>query len=173
MSALSTTVSRAVLSLTMVLSFNLSSVAEASFIGKFEIPDGPNAEKTPGDLCKYGRPRYSQKITYCERNVSSSTKQRIIAEYDVELGYEIRQLPRGDFKIDHFIPLSIGGSNDEKNLWPQHKSVYKFTDPIESHVANLIANNRISQADAIQAVKDCKLNLPKCKDVEDYLRSLY
>lgn len=170
MSAMTTKLSRAVLALTLILSVN---VANASFIGKFEIPDGPNPQKTPGALCQHGRPRYDQKITYCDRNVSSHTKQEIIAQYDEEFGFEIRQLPRGDFKIDHFIPLSIGGSNDISNLWPQHKTVYTITDPIESHVANLIAAGKISQADAIQAVKDCKLNLPKCKDIEADLRARY
>ena len=81
-------------------------------------------------------------------------------------------MPRGDFKIDHFIPLSIGGSNDESNLWPQHKSVYQFSDPIESLLANLIASDRISQDEAIRVTKECKLNLDRCADIVEYLKGL-
>lgn len=160
----------AVLALVVTLITSLS--AEAGFIGKFQVPDGPDAQKTPGELCQRGYPRYDQRITYCERDVNGTTKAEIIAEYDTELGFDVRKLPRNDFKIDHFIPLSIGGANSKANLWPQHKSVYVITDPIESLVATLISQNKISQKDAIQAVKDCKLQLSNCEKIEDHLRSL-
>lgn len=143
-------------------------------IGSNKFPDGPHLEKTPGALCD--RPdahRYPAKIPYCNRNVETKLKNRIIANYDSELGYDCRKMPRGDFKIDHFIPLSIGGSNDESNLWPQHKSVYKHSDPVESHLANLIAEDKITQDKAIELIKDCKLNLERCDDVVDYLETLY
>jgi hypothetical protein len=27
--------------------------------------------------------------------------------------------PRGTYRLDHLIPLGLGGSNDVKNLWPE------------------------------------------------------
>lgn len=148
--------------------------SNAGMVGKFRVPDGPDMKKTPGALCKTGNTyRYNERVRYCERNVHGSLKSEIIAEYDTELSFDIRRLPRQDFKIDHFIPLSIGGANDKGNLWPQHKSIYSITDPIESHVANLISKGRIKQADAIKAVVTCKLDLSKCKQVETHLKSLY
>ena len=71
------------------------------------------------------------------------------------------------------IPLSIGGANTKENLWPQHKSVYQYSDPIESHVANLIAQAKIKQAESIRVVKECKLNLGRCEELQSYLESLY
>ena len=99
--------------------------------GGKNFPDGPDIRRTPGALCENSETfRYPAKIRYCNRNVESKLKNRIIAAYDKEFSYDIQKMPRGDFKIDHFIPLSIGGSNDESNLWPQHKTVYKYSDPI-------------------------------------------
>ncbi len=143
-------------------------------IGSHKFPDGPHLEVTPGDLCDSpDEIRYPSKIAYCKRNVETKLKNKIFAQYDKELGYDCTKLPRGDFKIDHFIPLSIGGSNDEKNLWPQHKSVYKHSDPVESKLAVLIAEDKISQDKAIELIKDCKLNLERCDDVVDYLETLH
>jgi hypothetical protein len=132
-------------------------------------PIGPNPEKTPGKLCDRGTTRYAQQITYCERNVSSGTKNTVIRDYDEELGFEIRQMSRNDFKIDHFIPLSIGGSNDEENLWPQHKSIYAYSDKIELYVFQLMEKDKILQKEAIALVKECKLELSRCPEIEDYL----
>jgi hypothetical protein len=141
--------------------------------GSNKYPDGPNTNKTPGAICENeSEYRYPEHIKYCERNVSTSTKNKIIAEYDKEFGFDCQKMNRGDFKIDHFIPLSIGGSNDVKNLWPQHKSVYKITDPLESEVANLIVKAKIKQADAIRVIKECKLNLGRCPELLDYLKKL-
>lgn len=95
-----------------------------------DFPKTPELSITTGKLCDYPiKKRYPEGIDYCERNVSYSMKESIIHEYDQKFGYKISTLPREDFKVDHFIPLCAGGSNDLVNLWPQHKSVYSLTDP--------------------------------------------
>ncbi len=143
-------------------------------IGGNKFPDGPNSQMTPGALCTNSTTyRYPEHIKYCARDVSSSLKNQIIAKYDKDYGYNIRQMSRGDFKIDHLVPLSIGGANDIQNLWPQHKSVYAFSDPLESDVSNLISQAKITQAEAIRVIKECKLNLGRCAELGDYLKSLY
>jgi hypothetical protein len=150
-----------------------SSSAFALHIGKYHVPDGPDHIRTPGVLCTNPTSyRYQERIPYCERNVSSSLKVKVIRDYDQILGYSIQRLPRSDFKIDHFIPLSIGGSNDESNLWPQHKDIYPYSDPLESEVSNLMMANKIKQAEAIRVIKECKLNLSSCEEGLRYLKSL-
>lgn len=134
-----------------------------------KFPIGPNPEMTPGKLCEFGSKRYAQQITYCDRDVSSGTKNLVIREYDQELGYRIRTMSRNDFKIDHFIPLSIGGSNDTQNLWPQHKSIYAYSDKIELYVYQLMEKDQILQKEAIELVKECKLELSRCPEIESYL----
>jgi hypothetical protein len=143
-----------------------------SFAGD-QFPTGPNPQMTPGSLCANpSNKRYKENIPYCERNVSTSEKKQIIKNYDEELGYKIRQMNRQDFKIDHFIPLSIGGSNSQDNLWPQHKSVYGITDPLEQEVFNKISEGRITQSEAIRVIREAKLNLGRVPELLDYVSGL-
>src|SRR6476620_10255251 len=120
-------------------------ISSLAFAGD-RFPMGPEPMHTPGSLCtSTAKKRYKENINYCERNVNTSDKNQIIKMYDEELGYEIRQMNRQDFKIDHFIPLSIGGSNAKDNLWPQHKSVFEITDPLEQELSNKMVSGSISQ----------------------------
>lgn len=122
-------------------------------------PKGPDENLTPGVLCEHADElRYPEKIKYCERNVSSQEKGQIFVSYD-QLGYRTRSLKRQDFKIDHYIPLCAGGSNDERNLWPQHESVYTITDPLEALVCEKMSAGRLRQKDAVALIKEAKNNL--------------
>lgn len=138
-----------------------------------QFPVGPDPQHTPGSLCQSSaKKRYKENINYCERNVNTSDKNQIIKMYDEELGFEIRQMNRQDFKIDHFIPLSIGGSNSKDNLWPQHKSVFEVTDPLEQELSNKIVAGLISQKEAIRVIREAKLNLGRVPELLDYVRGL-
>ncbi len=151
----------------LVLFVSLATFAAANY------PDGPNPVKTPGSICTDSPvKRYKEQITYCERDVSSDLKRSLIVMYDRELGYHIATMSRNDFKIDHFIPLSIGGSNEAENLWPQHKSVYQVTDPLEHLLGQKISEGRIKQADAIRVVREAKLNLGRVPDLIHYVQGL-
>lgn len=130
-------------------------------------PLGPNATKTPGSLCDHPDSyRYPENIPYCERDVSTDLKRAIIAEYDHDLDYSIQSMNRGDFKIDHYIPLCMGGSNHADNLWPQHKSVYQETDPIEPLLCELMSRGVMRQSEAIQIIREAKANLDHCSAIE-------
>ncbi|MBC7714599.1 MAG: hypothetical protein H7177_14735 [Rhizobacter sp.] len=123
-------------------------------------PKNPNLTETPGALCASpSTHRYPENINYCNRDVDSYLKNAIIAKYDSLFGYSIRSMKRADFKIDHLIPLCAGGANDEKNLWPQHKSVYAITDPIEPLICQKMADGKLKQADAVKLVLQAKMNL--------------
>lgn len=143
-----------------------------SFAGD-DFPMGPNPEITPGSLCQNSSTRrYPEHIVYCERNVSSGTKNALYKMYDEKFGYQTRQMNRSEFKIDHFIPLSIGGSNGTDNLWPQHKTVYQITDPLEQLLFDKIQEGRIKQDEAVRVIREAKLNLGRVPDLVDYVSGL-
>ena len=124
------------------------------------FPSAPIESVTPGSLCE--RPdyyRYPEKIPYCNRAVESSLKYAIMREYDAKFGFEITRMNRQDFKIDHFIPLCMGGSNARSNLWPQHKSIYVNTDLIEQRSCELMAKGRMQQDEAVRTIQYVKRNL--------------
>lgn len=123
--------------------------------GKF--PHKPHPESTPGSLCqKADELRYPEKIKYCERNVDKEQKRERFEHYDREHGYSTTQMERSEFKIDHLIPLCMGGSNESDNLWPQHKVIYENTDPLEPFLCETLAAGKIKQAEAVRILLDIK-----------------
>lgn len=160
---------------TLQITFVLSLLAAFSFevSARANFPAGPQLSITPGKLCDIPNEyRYPEKIAYCERDVSFETKEALINEYDQKFGYSIASLPRADFKIDHFIPLCAGGSNDVTNLWPQHKTVYAITDPLEPLVCAKMQAGRLRQADAVKLIVQGKTDLSRTKAVIQYVNSL-
>ncbi len=149
----------------------LSFVATVSAEGSF--PHGPNLDETPGSLCANSRQRrYPEKIVYCERSVDSYLKNAIIQKYDRLFDYSIRSMKRLDFKVDHLIPLCAGGSNNEDNLWPQHKSIYAITDPIEPLLCEKMQQGKLLQAEAVKMIIEAKTNLNMVPAVMKRLKSL-
>lgn len=69
-------------------------------------PGAVFAEATKEQICV---PGYARSV----RHVTQSTKKRVYVEYGVAKG-----LP-GEHEVDHLIPLTLGGSNDIANLWPE------------------------------------------------------
>jgi hypothetical protein len=104
--------------------------------------------------------------------VTFETKDMLIRLYDRELGYHIQTISRDEFKIDHYIPLCAGGSNDTSNLWPQHKSVYEITDPVEPLVCKKMSAGKLKQADAVKLIVRAKTHLNEVQDVMRILSSL-
>ncbi len=73
----------------------------------------PNPALTPGSIVMLSwtdldQPGYSQQ----SREVNQRTKEKVYRRYG------IAPKERAGFNIDHLIPLSLGGSNDLRNLWP-------------------------------------------------------
>lgn len=137
------------------------------------FPTQPDAQLTPGEVCTHPDSyRYPEHIAYCSRDVDSSLKKDIIAQYDRERGFKIESMNRGDFKIDHFIPLCAGGANERDNLWPQHKSVYSITDPLEPAICDAMAAGKLTQAKAIEIIKQGKTHLDQVPDLIKQVNSL-
>lgn len=126
-----------------------------STTGRF--PQSPDLVETPGSLCeRSGTRRYPEQVKYCERNVDSSLKKQLFLTYDAKFNYETAHMQRTLFKIDHLIPLCLGGSNEASNLWPQHVSIYTETDPLEPYLCGLLQEGKITQAAAVQIIRTIK-----------------
>lgn len=118
----------------------------------FAFPKIPNVS---GDLCTESNKdfyefRYKEKIPYCQRNVSSREKRKIYEAYSIPLK------ERKNYTIDHIVCLSIGGSNDSNNLWPESRTLKKHRGSLEYHLYYYLKKGKITQKCAIEVIKDSK-----------------
>lgn len=79
------------------------------------------------------------------RNVSSSTKKQVFAEYHID--------PKSDkFEIDHLISLELGGKNDIQNLWPQSYTSKPYNahlkDALEDRLHAMVCHKQITIQEA-------------------------
>jgi hypothetical protein len=157
------------LMVSVLVVFNLS----IAFADDARFPQHPDAQLTPGETCQHPDSyRYPEHIPYCTRNVDTSEKKNIIVMYDRERGYQIESMDRGEFKIDHYIPLCMGGANERDNLWPQHKTVYALTDPLEPVLCDAMSRGKLLQAKAIELMKQGKADFSKIDGILAYAQGL-
>jgi hypothetical protein len=151
----------------------ISSSLHADVSAIREFPVAPESMLTPGSLCD--RPdsyRYPERIPYCERDsLDTRIKDEVFKEYR-ENGYRLNPKHRSDYKIDHLIPLCAGGSNREDNLWPQHKTLYVLTDPLEPLGCDKLKQGKITQAVLVHLIISAKVNLSLVRPTLEYLRKL-
>lgn len=114
----------------------------------------PNPKLTPGttlnvtshDVCV---PGYSSGANGV-RNVPDSEKNAVYAAYG------IKTHQAGEYEVDHFIPLTLGGSNDIRNLWPQPASPkpgFHEKDRVEFWLHIQVCSNGMELSTAQQMVK--------------------
>lgn len=150
---------------TLAVVFTVVSVSFTAFAQQ-PFPRSPEPSMTPGSTCDNPTEfRYPEKIAYCKRNVETTLKRDIIKDYDVTFGYQISTMDRQLFKIDHYIPLCMGGSNERSNLWPQHRSVFELTDSLEQKLCEKMSQGSLKQAEAIELIKHAKNNLDEIEDI--------
>lgn len=110
------------------------------------VPLLPDPNLTPGvtlsvtatQICKIG---YTKSV----RNVSDSTKEKVFQGYGID--------PNSDkFEVDHLISLELGGSNDERNLWPQSYTTpmlnARSKDVLENKLHKLVCAGKMPLKDA-------------------------
>lgn len=142
-----------------LLAFALVSLSFFVFEIANAFPLTPDPQETPGSLCTvhhrdYSEDRYPEKIPYCTRNVSSSTKKSIYRVYGIPSHCTNR------YTIDHLIPLSLGGDNSVRNLWPEHNYVKATRKDLEMKLFTAINNGQIRQREAVDRIYAAKLNPP-------------
>lgn len=129
------------------------------------LPLVPDAILTPGGLDVRGTraavcvPGYSDTV----RDVSLETKLAVYAAYGLTPGgrFKIalsgRRTWQSDFEVDHFEPLTLGGSNEMKNLWPQSYRTPHYNawakDALENRLHWLVCHNKLSLSAAQGAIR--------------------
>lgn len=111
----------------------------------------PLVPPVSGSLCSPQDPdfdeyRYSEKIAHCKRNVTTARKNAICARDGV--------FDRTEYTVDHILPLSLGGSNKDDNLWCQHKSL--AVTSLEYKLFTQLRDGAIRQFDALNAIIKAK-----------------
>lgn len=133
----------------------------------------PDSTCTPGDVRKETTikdictPNFTKTI----RNVPESLKKQVYAEY----GMNSKQKPC-PCEVDHFISLTLGGSNDIKNLWPesyQNPMGAREKDKLENYYHRQICAGKITQEQVIKELREdwtkyySKYNLGNKGNMED------
>src|SRR5262249_8686854 len=116
-------------------------------------PDLPDPVLTPGDVFPVTKddvcvPGYSKVV----RNVPKSLREEAFRRYGIPF-------PQPDqYELDHLIPLSIGGSNSIRNLWPQAYNTSPspwnahVKDGVERRLHDLVCSDQIDLKDAQHAI---------------------
>jgi hypothetical protein len=95
---------------------------------------------TAADVCT---PGYSKRV----RNVSESLKRRVY------LAYGIRRHRPNAYEIDHLISLELGGSNSQRNLWPEKQPGARAKDKLENTLHTDVCDGSITLRRADTEIK--------------------
>jgi hypothetical protein len=74
--------------------------------------------------------------------------------------YGLRPGPHPDYEIDHLIPLGIGGSDDDRNLWLEPRRQLEpiwnaeAKDRLEWRLRDLVCDGKLTLREAQQAIRD-------------------
>ena len=102
----------------------------------------PNPKLTPGKVAERDKDR---------RGVTLKMEQRVFARYHLPWSR------RAEFKIDHLIPLELGGADTIDNLWPQSVGTRPYSaERKESLTEALLARVRAGQMTLAQAQEEIR-----------------
>lgn len=118
--------------------FGLSFVANARAVDALL----PNPKLTPGRVAERDKDR---------RGVTIAMEQKVFARY--RLPWE----RRSQFKIDHLIPLELGGADTVDNLWPQSLRAKPYGPDRKEQLAEVlltkIARKQMTLAQAQEEIR--------------------
>jgi hypothetical protein len=110
----------------------------------------PDTKLTPGDTFDVSAqdvcvPGYAKKA----RAVPAWLKRQAYAEYGITDHGQ-------DYEVDHLIPLSLGGSNSIRNLWPQSTRTLPWNsfvkDALERKLHELVCDGQLDLKTAQQEI---------------------
>lgn len=112
----------------------------------------PNRALTPGAIASTDATQICEKdYPARSRNVSNSLRSKIYKDHGVD-----KEKCRGDCKIDHLVPLAVGGSNDPKNLWP-HEYGADFSVHEKTRLEVLMRKKVCNEGMPVQQAQACFL----------------
>ncbi len=102
----------------------------------------PDSGCTPGDILQVTKddvcvPGYSGRV----RDVPESEKQQVYVEYGIQ------SHTTGEYEVDHFVSLELGGSNDLSNLWPEAaepRPGFHEKDRVENYLHDQVCLGKMS-----------------------------
>jgi hypothetical protein len=100
----------------------------------------------------------TQGYAKCIRNVPSQTKQEVYRAYGLSSSHAAYCNTEQGCEIDHLISLELGGSNDQKNLWPQPYQGEEFNAHVKDQLENFyhaeVCRGRIKLKDAQKDISE-------------------
>jgi hypothetical protein len=75
-----------------------------------------------------------------------------------------------DMKLDHTIPLQLGGSNDQDNLKLVPTDEWATYTPVENAIGLAVRNGKVSKTEAQTLIKDFKDGKITSEDVFNRLK---
>jgi hypothetical protein len=108
-------------------------------------PTHPNRMLTPGkaattnvhEVCaREGDLSYSRR----HRTTPHALKSWVFHEYGIE---PPQGRARGEWEVDHLIPLCLGDADEAANLWPQNEATYRQKDWLEAHACREVCAGRL------------------------------
>lgn len=122
---------------------NSECVIQGSFPDPACTPGAIFADVTKEQTCVSG---YTKTV----RSVSTSLKKKVYKAYGITY-----PPPFGTYEADHFIPLTLGGSNDIANLFPESaepKPGFKEKDLVENYLHQQVCAGKIGLSAAQRAI---------------------
>lgn len=77
------------------------------------------------------------------RHVTEEQRRAVLAAYGN---------PAGAFELDHLVPLELGGSNANANLWPEPGPDFKAKDHVENVLHGRVCSGKMTLEDAQRAI---------------------
>ncbi|MGA2820537.1 MAG: hypothetical protein ABSF61_07775 [Anaerolineales bacterium] len=111
----------------------------------------PDPACTPGDILpdvtkdQVCTPGYSSSV----RNVPASEKDQVYGEYGIV------SPASGQYEVDHFVSLELGGSNDISNLWPEAadpKPGFHEKDQVENYLHDQVCYGTMTLTQAQEEI---------------------